>query len=143
VEVAIGDGRMLLEREPPQGFDLLVIDAFSDDAVPVHLLTREAFAVYLRHLAPDGILAFHVSSYALDLGRVVEGASRHHGLRAATVTDEEERAPGDAASDWILLTAGDRFARDPRLREAAERTEPSEGPVLWTDRASDLLSVLR
>jgi hypothetical protein len=73
-------------------------------------------------------------------------STRHSWFGSAnlpTVTDEEERAPGDAASDWILLTAGDRFARDPRLRDAAERTEPSEEPVLWTDRASDLLSVLR
>ena len=80
IELALGDARLSLEREPPQGFDVLAVDAFSSDAIPVHLITREALGIYLRHMKPDGIVAFHVSNRFLDLipvvARLAQGAGR-------------------------------------------------------------------
>src|SRR5205807_9355570 len=80
VEVALGDARLSLEREPAQNFDVLALDAFSSDAIPVHLLTVEAFKTYLRHLKPDGVLAVHISNRYLDLVPVVQQAARHLSL---------------------------------------------------------------
>ena len=71
-EVVAGDGRLALEREPPQNFDVLILDAFSGDSIPVHLLTRQAFEVYFRHLRPGGIVAVHVTNRYLDLAPVVD-----------------------------------------------------------------------
>ena len=76
----LGDARLPLEREPPQNFDVLAIDAFSSDAIPVHLITSEAVAIYKRHMKPDGVIAFHVTNRFLDLVPVVEALARAHGL---------------------------------------------------------------
>ncbi|MBK6406875.1 MAG: fused MFS/spermidine synthase, partial [Holophagales bacterium] len=85
VSVVLGDARLSLEREPPQRFDILVVDAFSGDSIPVHLLTREAFALYQRHLAPGGVLAVHCSNRFLNLPPVVALAAKSRGLEARVV----------------------------------------------------------
>src|SRR3972149_2130446 len=94
VEVALGDARLSLEREPPQRFDVLAIDAFSGDAIPTHLLSAEAMDVYVRHLKPDGVIVFHVTNRYLDLAPVVARIAASRGLRAGLIererTDEEE-----------------------------------------------------
>src|SRR5260370_40377995 len=82
IEIALGDARLALEREPPQRFDVLAVDAFSSDAIPVHLITREALGSYLRHMKPDGIVAFHVSNRFLDLVPVVARIARENGAHA-------------------------------------------------------------
>ena len=98
-----GDARLSLERQPPQHFDLLVLDAFSGDAIPTHLLTREAFAVYLRHLAPDGVIAAHITNNYLDLVPVVRAAAEDCKLGAARVSVDTDDKALAFASDWMLL----------------------------------------
>ena len=85
IETTVGDARLSLEREAPQQFDLLVVDAFSGDSIPVHLLTREALTTYLRHMKPHGIIAFHVTNRYLSLAPVVEAVARERRLQAILI----------------------------------------------------------
>src|ERR1051325_9860722 len=96
VEVALGDARLSMEREPPQNFDLLALDAFSSDAIPVHLLTKEAFALYARHLKTNGIIAVHISNHYLNLEPVVENVAREFKYQRTTVNYEEDNEDEDA-----------------------------------------------
>ncbi len=142
IEIALGDARLSLEREPPQNFDVLAIDAFSSDSIPLHLITYEALAVYLRHIKPDGIVAFHVSNRFLDLVPVVEALARAHGLAVTHVRDEPEEAIANL-SDWVLLAKDPaRLEREP-IGEAAEPIEPRPDWRLWTDDFNNLVQVLR
>ena len=141
LEVVLGDGRLSLEREPAQGFDLLMLDAFASDSVPTHLLTLEAFAIYLRHLAADGLLLINVSNRHLHVERAVAGSARHHGLAMRLLESRSDVERGFARVRWALL------ARDPAIVDAAVGgavPSPLSGaPVIWSDHYSDLLSVLR
>jgi SAM-dependent methyltransferase len=140
VEIVPGDARLALEREPPQEYDVLVLDAFSSDAIPVHLLTVEAFEVYLRHLKPDGILAFHISSRHFDLAPVMAGLSDRFGLAAALVETLGNDDLGTFDCRWVLLSR-DRS----RLAEVAAETRPlpsKERHVVWTDGYSNPFGVL-
>ena len=95
-EVVLGDARLSLEaEEPPQPFDLLVLDAFSGDAIPTHLLTREAFDVYRRHLAPDGAIAVHISNNYLNLAPVVRRLAEHCGMKTTHIWAEGDNGPAD------------------------------------------------
>ncbi len=141
VSVALGDGRLALERETPQGYDVLVVDAFSSDAIPTHLLTREAFAVYLRHLAEGGVLAVHVTNRYLDLKPVVRGAADALSLHAEHVPSVEKGILW--SSDWMLV-ARDRALLDDEVVSAATLPRlPHAGVVAWTDDWSDLLRVVK
>ncbi|MBX3442432.1 MAG: fused MFS/spermidine synthase [Planctomyces sp.] len=141
VDVVLGDARLSLERESPQGFDLLVVDAFSGDAIPIHLLTKEALGVYLEHMAPDGIIAFHISNLYFDLRPVVDAIAETRGLSTATIEDRGTVYPGDATSVWTLV------ARDPSILEAEGIAEAAQTPqskrVLWTDDHSNLFRALQ
>jgi SAM-dependent methyltransferase len=146
IELALGDARLTLEREAPQNFDVLAIDAFSSDAIPVHLITREALGTYLRHVKPDGIVAFHVSNRFLDLIPVVARLAKEHGVHAVLVRDdpEDEEDPRRSRSDWVLVS------RDPATlkREALverEATEAEDRPDwrTWTDDYSNLIQILK
>jgi hypothetical protein len=145
VATVLGDARLSLEREPPQGFDLLAVDAFSSDAIPVHLLTREAFALYAGHLAPGGVLAVHVSNRHLDLVPVVLGAGRAVGLRAVVVDtyDEFHAEPSVYGSTWVLLAREAAPLEHALVREAAGEPGREPTPRLWTDDYSNLLGVLK
>jgi hypothetical protein len=142
VEIAIGDARLSLEREAPENFDVLAVDAFSGDSIPVHLLTREAIQLYFRHLAPGGILAVHISNRYLDLRPVVDGISRAIGLSARLVTNAEDDDRDVLRSEWVLVTA-----RVPGFDENIENfseTIESTGKVrLWTDEYSNLFQILK
>ena len=139
VEIVPGDGRLSLERRAGPPFDVLVIDAFSGDSIPVHLLTREAFDLYFRRLAPEGILALHISNKYVDLEPVVRAAADALGKHAVLVsTDDEDYPLFD--STWVLLSSrADRF-ETPAFKEAEPLTA---APVTWTDDYSNLLSVLK
>ena len=146
IELALGDARLTLEREPPQNFDVLAVDAFSSDAIPVHLITREALGTYLRHMKPDGIVAFHVSNRFLDLIPVVARLAREQGAHAVLVRDDpdEEEDHRRSRSDWVLVS------RDPAAlkREAMverEATEAEDRPDwrTWTDDYSNLIQILK
>ncbi len=147
VEVVLGDARLVLEEEPAQGFDLLVLDAFSSDAIPVHLLTREAFDTYLRHLREDGLLAVHISNRHLDLLPVLRGLAEEHALALLPISNKATGERGWVfSSDWVLMARDPARLDAPTLREAASRQGEavrSTGSVHWTDEYSSLLPVLR
>jgi hypothetical protein len=142
VEVTLGDARLSLEREPPQHFDILAVDAFSSDAIPVHLLTREAFVLYFQHLKANGVLAVHVSNKHLDLRPVVKMAAESlH--KEARVIDTEDEANDVFGATWVLVTADRDFFDKPLLRGAAEPLGPGPHVRLWTDDYSNLFSILK
>jgi SAM-dependent methyltransferase len=143
VEIALGDARLSLEREPAQNFDVLALDAFSSDAIPVHLLTTEAFAVYLRQLRPDGILAVHISNRYLDLVPVVQQAARHHALELRQVENDDDDDAGVYRSDWMLLSASPSAFDGALLKDAGRVVDAVPGVRLWTDDYSDLSRILK
>jgi hypothetical protein len=138
--IVTGDARLALEFEEPQQFDILVLDAFSGDAIPVHLLTREAMGVYLKHLKTDGLLAFHISNLHFDLRPVIAGLAQEYGLSCVVRRSEADRATAAQPALWVLL------ARYPQVLALAGGLESNSHsplpPVLWTDDRSNLLEVL-
>jgi spermidine synthase len=145
VEVALGDARLSLEREPPQHFDLLVLDAFSSDAIPVHLLTKEAFEVYQRHLNTNGIIAVHISNHYLDLEPVVVKLARHFGYKLVSIDyDETDDSWWLYSSTWILLSHSEQIINSPAIRNAASTVKTNDSKVpLWTDDFASLFQILR
>ena len=143
VDVALGDARLSLERESPQNFDVLALDAFSSDAIPVHLLTVEAFKTYLRHLKPTGVLAVHISNRYLDLVPVVQQAARQLSLEVRQVENDDDDDAGVYRSDWMLLSASPAVFEGRLLKEVAERIDTAPGVKLWTDDYSDLYRILK
>jgi hypothetical protein len=139
--ISLGDGRLVLEREASQAFDVLVVDAFSSDAIPAHLVTSEAFAVYLRHLAEGGVLAVHVTNRYLDLKPVVRGAAARLGLLAAHVPSVERSLLW--SSDWMVVSRGRAPLEDEVLSAATLPLLPHEGAVVWTDGWVDLVGALK
>ena len=144
VETRLGDGRLLLETEPDQQFDLLVMDAFSGDSVPVHLVTLEAFRTYFRHLKPGGILAVNITNRYLALSPVMERAAARFD-RAAYHYEAEDGDGGGLcfASDWVLMYRRDRAKALPSLLETGVPLGPAPNFRPWTDDFSNLLSVVR
>lgn len=147
IEVVQGDARLSLEREAGRGdygnFDVLVLDAFSGDAIPMHLLTHEAFSLYARHLrGPASVIAVHISNLTIDLRPVIAGIARDFGFRALRFNAPPLAGPL-SQSDWILLS------RDPAALTGNEMTEQSEPfpaetrPIFWTDDYCDLLHLIR
>jgi spermidine synthase len=145
VEVARGDARLSLEREPPQHLDLLVLDAFSGDAIPVHLLTKEAFEVYQRHLNTNGIIAVHISNHYLDLEPVVVKLARHFGYKLASIDYEESDDTWWLySSTWVLLSRSEQIINSPAIRSAASVVKINNIKVpLWTDDFASLFQILR
>ncbi len=141
-EVVMGDGRLSIEREPPdERFDVLVLDAFSSDAIPVHLLTREAFEIYLRHMNPGGIIAVHISNRNLNLEPVVVGlADRFHLQTVCRETTSDEDGV-QWSTTWILLTNNEEFLATPEVQDGAE--EMTSRPCYWTDDFSNLFTIVR
>ena len=142
--MVLGDARLSLEREPSQQFDVLAVDAFSGDAIPVHLLTREAYKLYWRHLKPDGVLAVHVSNRYLMLGPVVAMAAAESGKTAKMVSFEtsERDETEETDSDWVLVTSRPGFFDQPELK-VAHKIDPIPGLRIWTDDYSNLYRILR
>ncbi len=144
--IVVGDGRLELANVAPHAYGLLVLDAYSSDQPPIHLLTREAFALYARALAPGGIMAFHISNRYFNLAPVVENMASAYGWRAWLGNDggiSAERATGgEMESQWILVSRGDgdagAVAGDPRWRRLNQNT----GVRPWTDDYSSLLTVM-
>ena len=141
LEIVLGDGRLQLEREPSQQFDVLVMDAFSGDSVPVHLLTLEAFAIYFKHLKTDGVLAMNVTNAFLDLVPVLKRAADHYGKHIRLLEH-----PGDQdlafASRWVLITGNKDFFDQTSLQAMREVDAPKDF-VAWRDDYSSLLAVLK
>jgi SAM-dependent methyltransferase len=142
VETALGDARLVLERETAQRFDVLAIDAFSSDSIPVHLITAEALAIYRRHVKPEGTIAFHVTNRFLNLIPVVEALARAQGLTATWVSDPGEGVLA-SRSDWVLVSANAQLLAHPRIAEATLPIESRPDWRLWTDDFNNLFQVLK
>ena len=138
LEVVLGDGRLAIEREPAQAYDLLAMDAFTSDAVPAHLITSEAFTAYERHLKPDGILAVHVSNRFLDLAPVIKALADKHGFHGVIVYETQP-----TVSDWILLSKDAKALQHERIRAAAQALPAKAGMRPWTDDFHNIVQVLR
>jgi SAM-dependent methyltransferase/MFS family permease len=144
IELELGDARLSLEREPPQQFDVLAIDAFSSDAIPVHLITREALALYLRHVKPDGIVAFHVSNRFLELVPVVARLARENGVHAVAVFEGSDDDESRTQSDWVLVSRDPAALAGKEIEAAgAEPAEDREDLRTWTDDYSNLIQILK
>ncbi len=143
IEIVPGDARISMEKEPNEQYDVIALDAFSGDAIPVHLLTREALALYRRHLKPAGILAIHVSNRYLDLAPVVQQEAEHAGLQSALVSAETDTLHDGYSSDWVLVTANAAFMKDSAVAAAAEAIDVPKGLRLWTDDYNSLLPILK
>ena len=142
IELALGDARLSLEREPSQQFDVLAIDAFSSDAIPVHLITAEALGVYRRHMKPGGVIAFHVTNRFLNLVPVVAGLVEAQGLHMIHIADDG-KDPLASRSDWLLLSDRPESLAYPALTDAATEVEVRKDWRLWTDDFNNLFQVLK
>ena len=141
--IVLGDARISLAREPDPNFDVLVVDAFSSDAIPVHLLTREALSVYRKRLTTNGVIAWHISNKYLDLRPVLDGLARDAKLAALICADRAVPAiPGRLPSLWVVTTADRVFATDLESH-GCWRPLVMAAPQLWSDDFSNVLSVLR
>jgi hypothetical protein len=145
--IELGDGRLELQKAPDDGYGLLVLDAFSSDAIPMHLVTEQSLALFLRKLAPSGLIALHLSNRYLNLYPVFGDLARNARLVSFARRDgkisPEEAALGKVASEWMVMARSDEalgpLAHDPRWVRLTGR----EGHRLWTDDYSNLLGVFR
>jgi spermidine synthase len=146
VECTLGDARLSLERQPSQHFDLLVLDAFSGDAIPVHLLTREAFELYDRHLKTNGVIAVHISNNSLDLEPVLANVARERNYHMVVIefTTSESHPFWMLTSTWALLARNQDLLNSEAIRRAARLppVHPRQVP-LWTDDFTSLYQILR
>ena len=143
ITFADGDARTSLAHEPAQNFDVLVVDAFSGDAIPLHLLTTEAIALYRRHLAPGGILAFHVSNQYLDLAPEIAQLASSANMTARVVDSPLNESSGAYRSTWVLVSNNTAFFDRPDIAAVALPVDPIPGLRTWTDDYSSLLPILR
>jgi hypothetical protein len=151
IETILGDARISLEREKaqnqPQHFDVLAVDAFSSDAIPVHLLTRECYETYRYHLNEDGILAVHISNRYFDLGPVARNLidpAQSGNWRALDFSNTSNDFQGTDASDWVLITSNRQFLDMPEIQlRVLPWPDGGQSGIYWTDDTSDLLHVLR
>ena len=144
LDAVLGDARLSLEREAPNQFDVLAIDAFSSDSIPVHLVTREAMQVYLRHMKPDGVMAFHVTNRYLRLAPVVKQLADEIGMQSVLVTHDPETEDWHLSkTDWVLVTNNKALlASEGVVKQKAEIRE-IPGLRVWTDDFNNLLSILK
>src|SRR5262249_1030164 len=133
--------RLSLAAEPAQQYDVLVVDAFSGDAIPVHLLTSQAVELYQQHLQPGGIIAFHVSNKYLDLQPVVLQQAQHAGLDAAFIATEDDDDLGEYAADWVLVSGNKTFMKEVTGKATPISARP--GLRLWTDDYNSVLPLLK
>jgi hypothetical protein len=142
VEVILGDGRLSLERESPQQFDLLVLDAFSGDSIPAHLLTREAMEIYRKHMAPGGVIAVHITNSYLYLAPVVRGLAKEARLGATRIYTARDNDQDLLRNDWMLLTEDEKLLAAFPAEPPKDEKDDFEIP-LWTDHYNNLFKILK
>ena len=151
ITIAMGDARLSMERELADGsakssevlaFDVIAVDAFSSDSIPVHLITREALAVFMRHLKPDGIVAFHVSNRFLLLAPVVQQLAADAHAQAIDIVDDPD-SDDFTSSEWVLVTRNATFAADDVVRKQSVPIKPIPGLPIWTDQFNNLFKILK
>lgn len=147
IEVVLGDGRLSLEREPSQQFDVLAMDAFSGDSIPMHLLTREAMAIYMRHLKPGGVLAFQATNRFINIAPVVASLAAEYGLAAVLISDTPRNDEGadywTSSTDQVLVTANRALFESESIQSVATEIALPRGFRAWTDDFNNLLRVLK
>ena len=143
VEMVKGDARLSLEREHAAPYDVLVLDAFSGDAIPVHLLTREAMALYVHRLRPNGVIAFHVSNSYLDLPPVIKQLADSVGSRCLVVRNEAEQESMVLASEWVLVTRNEQILDNDVLKMHSVALPAASNMRIWTDDFNSLLPILK
>jgi protein-L-isoaspartate O-methyltransferase len=142
VEISLGDARLSLEREAPHDFDVLVVDAFSSDSIPVHLITKEAMAVYLKHVKHGGAVAFHVTNRFLKLAPVVKQIADDLGLHAALIVDEAQDTVF-SKTDWVIVTRDKALVENEAIAQKASAIDAIPGLRLWTDDFNNLYQILK
>ncbi len=143
-QIFLGDGRLVLEGLPNEALDVFVIDAFSSDSIPVHLLTRQAFAIYQRHLKPDAVMALHITNRFLDLEPVVATAAAESGWTGIIVTDDGEEEDYYSPSDWVVLSRSATIFTHAEFQDGFVdklRIRPNFRP--WTDDYSNVIQILK
>jgi hypothetical protein len=142
IDIHVGDARLLLERQEPQNFDVLVVDAFNGDAIPAHLLTMEAIELYLSHLKDDGVLAVHVSNVYLHLEAVVLAAAERFGLEGAHYATAADITPGAGDTTWILLHRREGYFAEKNFGAPLAKVPQANPPVPWTDDYTNVTKIL-
>ena len=143
IEVVLGDARIQMEMES-EAFDIIIVDAFSSDAIPMHLLTAEAADIYRQHLIPSGLLLFHISNRSLNLEPVTRGIAQHLNWNAAQILAEDNPSTGEDGSNWVILTGNLELLQ--KIAQGAPHVgwiDPKRKPILWTDDFSSLWHVLK
>ena len=148
VDVVLGDARISLERQlrekGPEKFDVLVVDAFSSDSIPMHLLTRECFELYWKHLNPDGILAIHITNRHLDLSPLVRGLAAERGHEAVLFDTDSDDANGVDPAKWVLVTGNQEFLNGKDVKKIeSDWPEDSPAPLVWSDDFNNLFEVIK
>jgi len=141
IEISLGDARLNLEREPPQAFDVFAIAAFSSDAIPIHLITREAVDTYEKHMNATGVIAIHATNRYFDLKPVVNAIAQVRGLRVAWI--KETYNDGDTRSDWNLLAEDKVLLDRSEILQSVRVIPPTSDRRLWTDDFNNLLQALQ
>jgi spermidine synthase len=138
----MGDARLSLEREAPENFDVLAVDAFTSDSIPVHLLTRQAMDLFFHHLKPDGILAVHISNRYLDLQPVIHGEAQAAGKLTRLVDTDDDESQDVFGATWILV-ASPSAGFSSTVLNSSTKLEPKRSVRLWTDDFSNLYQILK
>jgi hypothetical protein len=141
-EISLGDARLSLEREAPHEFDVLVVDAFSSDSIPVHLITKEALTVYLKHVKPDGAIVFHVTNRFLKLAPVVKKLADDLGLYSALIIDDADDT-AFSKTDWVIVTRDQALIAREAIAQKATEIDVIPGLRLWTDDFNNLYQILK
>jgi spermidine synthase len=146
-QIVMGDGRLSLEREPPRGYDVLGIDAFAGDSIPMHLVTREAMALYVKHLKEDGVIVFQATNRYIDLMPVAKRLALEFGMEAVLVSDLPESSAGMAywysSTDQVLVTRNKRLLEHPQLADVAEPIADRKDLPTFTDAHHNLVRILK
>ena len=142
INIVEGDARSSLAQEPPQKFDVLVVDAFSGDAIPLHLLTTQALELYKKHLASGGVIAFHISNQHVDLEPEIVLLAKAAGMKAMRISSPENIDRGEFNAAWMLVSDGDAFFSTPLIFNVARQPSLNPRVRVWTDDYSSLLPIL-
>ncbi|WP_263355881.1 fused MFS/spermidine synthase [Acidicapsa ligni] len=142
INIIEGDARISLTNQPPQNYDVIAVDAFSGDAIPLHLITREAMALYKHHLAPGGVVAFHVSNQYLSLAPEVALLAQSANMQARVIHSPPDEDRGAFSSTWVLVTSNEAFLAQPEISFQSHKIPTIPNLRLWTDDYSSLLPIL-
>ena len=145
--MVLGDGRLSLEREPARGYDVLGVDAFSGDSIPMHLITREAMALYVKHIKPDGVIIFQATNRYVDLLPVVKRLAAEFGMEAVNIADNPDATEGPdywyTSTDQVIVTRNTKLLAWPHIDDVSEEIDERPSLPTFTDSHHNLLRILK